>query len=132
MILKLLGGTDTHPTAGWIYDKLKKEISNLSLGTVYRNLNILTEQGLIRRFNFGSTFDRYDADMSPHYHFCCEMCGAFVDMNVPVEDGLNREVEQKTGFKINRHRIEFYGLCGRCLKAGKSREHSAHTGQERG
>ncbi len=116
-ILGLLRSAVTHPTASWIYDQLKKEISSLSLGTVYRNLNILTEQGLIRRFDFGSTFDRYDADISPHYHFCCERCGSFVDLETPVDEGLNKEVEKTTNFKISSHRIEFYGLCDKCLKA---------------
>jgi Fe2+ or Zn2+ uptake regulation protein len=117
-ILALLKSTDTHPTASWIYDQLKKEITSLSLGTVYRNLNILTEQGFIRKFDFGSTFDRYDADISPHYHFCCERCGSFVDLETQVDDGLNKEVEKTTNFKISSHRIEFYGLCDKCIKAG--------------
>ncbi len=121
MILKLLRSTVTHPTSSSIYDQLKKEISSLSLGTVYRNLNILTEQGLIRRFDFGSTFDRYDADISPHYHFCCERCGSFVDLETPVYEGLNKEVEKTTNFKIDSHRIEFYGMCDKCLNARKPR-----------
>ena len=119
-ILELLRSTDTHPTASWIYDELKKEIPGLSLGTVYRNLKVLTDQGLIKEFNFGSTFDRYDADIKPHHHFRCESCGSFVDLEAPVNEDLNREVEKTTGFKVNRHRIEFYGLCGKCLKAGLS------------
>ena len=118
-ILSLLASTDNHPTASWIYDELKKEISKLSLGTVYRNLNILSEKGIIRRFNFGSTFDRYDADVTPHYHFCCEKCGIFIDLATPVNERLNREVEKTSGFKIKRHRIEFYGLCDKCLKENK-------------
>jgi Fur family peroxide stress response transcriptional regulator len=131
-ILRLLKSTETHPTASWIYDELKKEISNLSLGTVYRNLNILAEQGLIRKFNFGSTFDRYDADITPHYHFCCENCGRFVDLGTPVNEDLNREVEKTTGFKISKHRIEFYGMCDKCLNAGKKRKSFIHSEQGNG
>ena len=119
-IFELLKSTQTHPTASWIYDQLKKEISNLSLGTVYRNLNVLTEQGLIRKFDFGSTFDRYDADISQHYHFSCERCGSFVDLETPIDEGLNKQVEKTTKFKIKSHRIEFYGLCYKCQKADKS------------
>ena len=118
-LLDLLKSTHTHPTASWIYDRLKRENSSLSLGTVYRNLNVLKEQGLIRKFDFGSTFDRYDADISPHYHFCCERCGSFVDLEIPVEEGLNKEVEKATGHKISSHRIEFYGLCNKCQKTRK-------------
>ena len=120
-ILELLRSTVTHPTASWIYDQLKMEISSLSLGTVYRNLNILTEQGLIRKFDFGSTFDRYDADILPHYHFCCERCGSFIDLEMPVDEGLNKEVEKTTNFKIDSHRIEFYGICDKCLNTRKPR-----------
>lgn len=115
-ILELLGSTVSHPTASWIYDKLKKEIPELSLGTVYRNLNILIEQGLIRKIDFGSTCDRYDADISPHYHFICERCGSIIDLKIPIDGELNKTVEKATNFKTKRHRIEFYGLCDKCSK----------------
>lgn len=62
-ILELLKHTDIHPTVDWVYSKLKKEFPKLSLGTVYRNLRILVEQGLVQRIPSGSTFDRYDGNM---------------------------------------------------------------------
>lgn len=113
-ILELLRSTDTHPTAGWIYDRLKPEFKDLSMGTVYRNVKILVEQGLIIKIDFGSTFDRFDADVSPHYHFICEGCGAVLDVPVPMEKKLNGKVEKATGFKIRLHRTKFYGLCNIC------------------
>jgi Fur family peroxide stress response transcriptional regulator len=103
-----------HPTAAWIYERLKKEIPDLSMGTVYRNLNILIEQGLVRKIDFGSTFDRFDANIDPHYHFVCEKCGAITDLDLPIDASLNEWVNDKTQFKAKRHRIEFYGLCNRC------------------
>jgi len=115
-ILEVLQGTGTHPTASWVYDRLKSEFPDLSLGTVYRNLNILVEQGLIRKIDFGSTFDRYDANISQHYHFICERCGAITDLEFPIDDELNRKVEQAVGITPNRHRIEFYGICKQCRK----------------
>jgi Fur family peroxide stress response transcriptional regulator len=115
-ILEILTGTGIHPTASWVYDKLKKEFPDLSLGTVYRNLNILIEQGLIRKIDFGSTFDRYDANISPHYHFICERCGSISDLDIPMFKELNSKVNSTTQFKPNRHRIEFYGLCSSCGK----------------
>ena len=118
-ILELLGSTVSHSTASWIYDKLKKEIPELSLGTVYRNLNILIEQGLIGKIDFGSTFDRYDANISPHYHFICERCGSIIDLKIPIDGELNKRVEKVTNFKTKRHRIEFYGLCDKCSKEGE-------------
>jgi Fur family peroxide stress response transcriptional regulator len=110
----LLQSTGSHPTASWIYDKLKGEFPDLSMGTVYRNLNSLTEQGFIRKIDFGSTFDRYDANVAPHYHFICERCGSIIDLNMKMNDDLNRSVDKSTNFKTKRHRIEFYGLCDKC------------------
>lgn len=81
-ILELLRGTESHPTANWLYGKLREEFPDLSMGTVYRNLGILLEQGLIKRIDFGSTFDRFDANIAPHYHFICEECGTIVDLSM--------------------------------------------------
>ncbi len=113
-ILELLRGTGKHPTASWLYDRLKSEFPDLSLGTIYRNLNILVEQGLIRKIDFGSTFDRYDANTLPHYHFICERCGSISDLKIPINDELNKRVELDTRYKAKRHRIEFYGICDKC------------------
>ena len=112
-ILELLRSTGIHPTASWVYDRLRHEFPNLSLGTVYRNLNILTEQGLIRKIDFGSTYDRYDANISHHYHFICERCGSISDLDLSVNEALNEEVDKAA--KTMRHRIEFFGICENCL-----------------
>jgi Fur family peroxide stress response transcriptional regulator len=103
-----------HPTADWLYAQLKKEFPKLSLGTVYRNLSILTEQGLVKRLHFGSTFDRYEAQIAPHYHLICEKCGSILDFNMPFYEELNSKAKELTEFKIRYHRIDFYGLCKRC------------------
>jgi Fur family transcriptional regulator, peroxide stress response regulator len=113
-ILELLQSTGHHPTADWIYQRLKDEFPSLSMGTVYRNLSVLAEQGLISRIDFGSTFDRFDANTARHYHFVCERCGAIVDLELPVDDSLNDRVSSATPFTALRHRIEFYGICDRC------------------
>jgi Fur family peroxide stress response transcriptional regulator len=99
-ILELLQGTGAHPTADWLYDRLKGEFPNLSMGTVYRNLNILVEQGLINRID-------------------CEKCGAIIDLPLPIDEALNRRVDEATPFAVSRHRIEFYGTCDRCRGAEK-------------
>jgi Fur family peroxide stress response transcriptional regulator len=113
-ILELLRSTESHPTANWVYSRLRKEFPNLSMGTVYRNIGILAEQGLINRIDFGSTFDRLDANVSEHYHFICENCGAISDLDVPVEQRFNRPVAAGDGFVVHRHDVEFYGLCPKC------------------
>jgi Fur family peroxide stress response transcriptional regulator len=113
-IYELLKSTGTHPTASWIYDQLKTEFPDLSMGTVYRNLNILVEQGLARKIEFGSTFDRYDANTDPHYHFICERCGSITDLGLPMDNSLHDRVESSTNLKVKRHRIDFFGICDRC------------------
>lgn len=98
---------------------MKGEFPNLSMGTVYRNLNILIEQELIKRIDFGSTFDRFDANTGPHYHFICERCGAILDLELPVDEALNERVTEATHHNAQRHRIEFFGICERCQKKAK-------------
>lgn len=84
------------------------------MGTVYRNLNILTEQGLVKKIDFGSTFDRFEANIVPHYHFICETCGAIIDLGFSIDESLNERIRKETPFKVNRHQIEYFGVCDRC------------------
>ena len=86
-ILELLRSTDTHPTADWVYDQLKKEYPQLSLGTVYRNLTILLEMGLAKKIHFGSTYDRFEAKTEPHYHLICESCGKIQSIHMIIMPG---------------------------------------------
>jgi len=115
-IYEVLKATITHPTATWIYYELMDEFTGLSLGTIYRNLNILIEQGLVKKIDFGSTFDRFEARIEPHYHFICENCNKVIDLDVPVDNTLNNRIADKTGLTPNRHRIEFFGICNNCNK----------------
>lgn len=115
-ILEVLQHTRSHPTANWVYDQLKGEFPSLSLGNVYRNLNILVEQGKVERLDFGSTFDRYEAKIEPHVHFVCDSCGAIVDIEIPeaLDQQLLQHVREKTNFEVSRQRMEVFGLCAEC------------------
>ncbi|MFW5996355.1 MAG: Fur family transcriptional regulator [Halanaerobiaceae bacterium] len=113
-ILNILRDTDIHPTADWIYEQVKKEIPNISLGTVYRNLNVLTEMGEIMALDYGSSYSRFDGNPNNHYHFKCEKCGNVFDVDLKVQNNLNEKATEKTGFAIRGHRLEFYGLCQDC------------------
>jgi Fur family peroxide stress response transcriptional regulator len=115
-ILEILNNTDVHPTANRLYHELKDEFPDLSMGTVYRNLNILIEQGLVNKIDFGSTFDRFESRIQPHYHFICEKCNAVIDLDVPVDNTLNGRIAATTGLAPTRHRIEFFGICPQCRK----------------
>ncbi len=117
-ILSLLKRTDTHPSADWIYDQLKNSFPKLSMGTVYRNLNILIRQKLIKKIDSGSTFDRFEANIEPHYHFICESCGAIKDLSLPIDKTLNRRIQSETEYTVFRHRIDFFGLCSFCRAEG--------------
>ena len=115
-ILSILRDTDTHPTASWVYDELKKEFHNLSMGTVYRNLNILVDQNLVKRIESGSSFDRFDANVNPHYHFVCRECDSVYDVPIETIDNIDQKVEEATGNVVEEHRIYFFGRCKQCLE----------------
>ncbi len=113
-ILEILRGTSMHPTADWIFNRLKKDYPHLSLGTVYRNLHILIEQGLVKKIEAGSTFDRFEANTGLHYHFVCENCGKIVDLALPIDHSLNEMVNNTTQFHARYHKLEFFGHCDKC------------------
>ena len=115
-ILKVLRGTTSHPAADWIYNEVRKEIPNISLGTVYRNLKLLRECGEILEIDLGSTSSRFNGNAANHYHFRCEKCGRVFDIDEPVDEKINQRIARKTGFKISHHWLEFRGLCKRCQK----------------
>jgi len=117
-VLEVLQSTDSHPTADWVYENLKKEFPKLSLGTVYRNIGILIEQGLVQRIQSGSTHDRFEANNEKHYHLICEKCGKIMDFNMKEINDLEKQASRMTNFKINSHRIDFFGICSNCTGKG--------------
>lgn len=112
-ILGLLCSTDTHPTAEWLYVELKKEFPGIGIATVYRNLKLFQMQGLIQKIDVGDGLDHYDADMSPHYHFCCTCCGRIIDLDMPK---LEINSVLPCGLVAQRHQLTFFGVCGACQK----------------
>ena len=113
-ILRILKGTTSHPTADWIYGEVRKEIPNISKGTVYRNLKVLQETGQISELNLSGTVSRFEARQDYHYHFRCERCGRVFDVDEPVDREIDRRVAERTGLKISHHQLEFRGLCHEC------------------
>ena len=120
MILEVLKGTKTHPTAGWIYEQVKEQYSNISLGTIYRNLNLLKDTGIIKELKFGKNTARYDANFEHHHHIFCLECGRLEDISCTVHPDLTETVEAENGYKIISHQLEFSGICPDCLKKGYS------------
>jgi len=100
IIMEVLKGTTLHPTADWIYDRVRKRCPNVSLGTIYRNLNLLKEKGLIRELTFGKNTARYDYNFKPHHHIICLKCGKLEDIECEVHPNLNKSVEKMSRYKI--------------------------------
>ncbi|HHT36700.1 MAG TPA: transcriptional repressor [Firmicutes bacterium] len=124
VILQVLRSTKCHPTADWIYQEVRKELPNISLGTIYRNLKTLTEMGEILELSYGSTYSRFDGNADNHYHFVCEECGNVYDVDLPVNESINAKLEDKYDVQVNSHRLEFYGTCRECSDARTAeREH---------
>lgn len=113
-ILGLVRQAKSHPTAEAIYARLKHRYPRLSLGTVYRNLHILVQQGKIREIRFGSGRDRYDGHLEPHYHFICRRCEDLIDLDMPMRPELEQEASGLGRFSVEGHSVVFQGLCASC------------------
>ncbi|BDF57556.1 transcriptional repressor [Christensenellaceae bacterium] len=120
LILKTVLERRIHPTADTVFSLLKPDHPNLSLATVYRNLNLLAENGLLLRIPVPDGADHFDGTLSPHYHMICEKCGQMVDVPREYVPAFDSEVAQKTGCVIHSHTIVFYGLCEHCNRASQA------------
>ena len=121
LIYQAVYHSDQHPTADMVYQWLKPTNPNLSLGTVYRNLNLLAEEGILIRIPF--PVERYDADTTPHPHFRCKQCGGVFDMKLDYSPAMDEAARLAApGFQIERHTLLFTGLCPRCIKTQEDRE----------
>jgi Fe2+ or Zn2+ uptake regulation protein len=116
-ILEVLRSTTSHPTADWIYEQVKQDIPNISLGTVYRNLNVLKEMGEIMELNYGSSYSRFDGNPENHYHFSCLECNKVMDVEEAVHSEIDKKVEDEMGCSIDYHRMEFFGKCAECKES---------------
>lgn len=112
LIFDAVKHTDRHPTAEMVYQWLKPENPNLSLGTVYRNLNLLVEEGYLNRMAF--PVERYDANTMPHPHFRCDKCGAVYDLELPYDRALDEQALLASGHDVRGHEVLFHGLCTEC------------------
>lgn len=116
-LLDVLCDTKTHPSAEQLYEQLKPDYPDLSLGTVYRNLGVLLENGSIISVGKVNGEDRYDACTAVHAHFICSGCGAVIDVNYQGLNGLDyAAIESQFGGSVRTHSLLFAGLCGECSK----------------
>lgn len=113
-ILTFLMESMGHPTADEIYRSLEPRFPNMSVATVYNNLKMFIEAGMVRELTYGDNSSRFDADVSNHYHVICEQCGKIKDFTYPSLEEVERKAEEMTGFRVRGHRMELYGLCSDC------------------
>ena len=114
-ILKALILRHDHPTADTLYRTLREDLPHISLGTVYRNLNLLSELGKIRKIRSDSGIEHYDAETHEHYHLVCRSCGRVLDLPMEAIRDLDRLAEQGGVGTVEGHALVFYGCCAGCL-----------------
>ena len=117
-ILTYLQGTNAHPSAEMVYADLKQQIPDLSLGTVYRNLNLFKEQGLAITVGTVKGVERFDGNVNPHVHFFCTDCGAVLDLpEMDVPQQLVSTAAGQIGGTVEQCQMTFTGLCRDCVSA---------------
>ena len=105
-----------HPTADVVYMNVRQEFPNISLGTVYRNLTLLSDMGELLRLRVGDGVDHFDATTTPHYHFICQDCGSVSDLDLSDMQTINEIAGKNFGGRIDGHVTYFYGACEHCAK----------------
>lgn len=119
LIFKYVEESYDHPTADMIYERVRKDIPNISLGTVYRNLNLLSEMGKIKRIIMPGTSDRFDKTLESHSHIYCINCNKVDDIMIDKINDIDNLVSNKTGYEIISHDIVFVGICSSCKNRKK-------------
>jgi len=114
VILEELGERSDHPTAEEIFHSLRKKMRKLSLATVYRTLETLASHHLIMEYNQGKNASRYEIMKGPHYHVICLKCNKMDDVFGITIEGLEQEIAKLTSYRIEKHRLDVYGLCPQC------------------
>lgn len=113
LIYNAVLGSKEHPTAEMVYHWLKPANPNLSLGTVYRNLNLLAQEGILIRMPF--PVERYDGDVHPHSHFRCKDCGRVFDIELDQGSEIDKAAAKAApGFQVEGHELTFTGVCPEC------------------
>lgn len=116
VILRELSNTEAHPTACEVYDMVRRELPRVSLGTVYRNLELLARDGKIRKLNLDGEQKRFDGRISHHYHLKCLECGRIFDIDLPDQMEIVRKANRRNKCLVTGYRLEFTGLCPGCRK----------------
>lgn len=114
LILKTVVENPIHPTADAVYEQARRVNPRISLGTVYRNLNFLSEMGILRKISMPVGSDRFDGRLDEHYHMICTGCGQVFDVECAALEGLDRQLLESQGFWVQKRHLLLTGLCKRC------------------
>lgn len=121
VILEALRENNTHPSADEVYEMVRRKLPRISLGTVYRNLEILSELGEIQKLELSGSLMRFDGVPEKHYHIRCINCDRLDDAPLQPLDHIEDQLLNSTEYKVIDHRLEFMGLCPQCLEKAASR-----------
>jgi Fe2+ or Zn2+ uptake regulation protein len=126
VILEEIEKSKSHPGADEIYEMVRRRIPNISLGTVYRNLEILSESGLVQKIDLGDGHRRFDHNLENHYHVRCTCCGRINDLYMNQPCDFEDMICRQTGYEIAGHRLDFFGLCPICKRQREAQHGLAH------
>ena len=112
LILEAVRATNSHPTADELFQMIRRKLPTISLATVYRNLNFLSEIGEIRKLAMPGMPDRFDWRMDPHDHMVCDTCGQVVDFVLPHD--LGQEIASACGAQVDGYTLVAHGTCAHC------------------
>ena len=121
-ILEAVRTRGGHSTADQIYEAVRLKHPRISLGTVYRNLRMLCDQGELREVNTDHGYGRFEIAGHPHYHLVCRRCGEIEDCPLPVDKSLEHRMQALTMFRVEQHRLDFIGLCCKCQSLAQTWE----------
>ena len=120
MVLGALQSMHIHATAEEVYEQVAREYQNISLATVYRNLNSLAQEGIIQKIPVPDSADRFDFQAHKHYHLLCKSCGRFEDAPVGYIEELQVRAARESGYQIDSYDIVFTGICPGCAQKNKN------------
>ncbi|MBW1779528.1 MAG: transcriptional repressor [Deltaproteobacteria bacterium] len=136
VILEEVRRSKSHPTADEIYDRVRAQLPRISLGTVYRNLDLLAANGEIVKLTPGRTQMRFDGNLNAHYHMTCIHCGRVEDLPISPSDSPIDILEQMTShltkYGVFGHKLEFVGVCSECAANGHRLPESTPVGSDAG
>ncbi len=114
IILKILKENVVHPTAEYLYAKIKEQYPTLGKATVYRNLNKMAEQNIIKKIEGLEISAHYDHNTFEHYHFICTKCGKIFDISSDIAPDLTKKIENITGNSVEKCDFVVRGICKNC------------------